>query len=329
MTRSLFALAVVLTALPGVAHAQANVPAFDLDRLSLNAGARETLTADTGDALPQGALRLTVAGQYQHAPLLLTLNDRVLGAYVAGRASVHVVGAYGVLPWLEVGAHVPVVVAQGGDDFTSRGYAPVASTALAAPALQGRASLLAEERGQPVDLTGALVVRLPLGSAEALAREPGAGFAVTPRLGVGRKVGFVRVGGEVGATLREATTLTLNPIEAADEVGSQLDMALAVSTTSGALRGELTVRGVVPFTAAPPSLEVLAGARLALLGGQIELLALAGPGLGKTPGTPAFRAVLGLAWMPTAPTAPPPPSQSAPPSGLQIEELGKKPADGE
>jgi len=293
----------------------AAVPAFDLDRLSLNVGARETLTADTGDALEQGALRLSVAAQYQHTPLLLSLNGRVLGAYVSGRASVHVTGAYAVLPWLELGAQLPVVVAQGGDDFSSRGYAQVASAGLGAPSLQGRFALLQESRGQPVDLTAAAQVMLPVGSAEALAREPGTGLALVPRVGLGKQLGFLRVGAELGATVREAASLTPGSTDPADEVGSQLQGALAVSTTEGVFRGELSLRGTLPLTSAPPSLELLAGGRLLLVGGQIELLALAGPGIGKTPGTPAFRALVGLAWSPPPPAAPPPP-----PKGLELED---------
>jgi outer membrane protein OmpA-like peptidoglycan-associated protein len=61
---------------------------------------------------------------------------------------------------------------------------------------------------------------------------------------------------------------------------------------------EATLRGEVPFTRAAASAELLLGARVPFLS-QFEVSALGGPGFGHTPGTPAWRALLGLAWTPS------------------------------
>lgn len=278
------------------------VPGFDLERFSFNPGSRETMTLGTADLLDARRLKVSAAGHYAHRPLVFAVDDRVAGALVASRVTAHLVAAYGVLDWLELGLQLPVVVAQTGDDLTALGVAPVASAGLGAPALQARLAFLRQSAGRPLDLGLTLGLTLPLGSGFALTRDPGPGLAFSPRLGAGASFGPVRVGAELGALLRGSAVLSPTSIVISDEVGSQFTFGVVASTTRALhrVRGELGLRGQVPFTRTGVGAELLAGVRAAFLDDdQLEVFALGGPGFGASPGTPAFRAVLGIAWAPS------------------------------
>lgn len=299
MTRATATLLLLATCLaaPASAQALAPVPAFELERLALNPGARETWLANTGDGLEARALRVALLGHYQHEPLVFTVDGVRAGAAVASRWTAHLLAGVGITDWLEAGLSLPVVLAQAGDDLSASGYAPPASTALGAPWLSARGTLLRQARAWPVDLALQLAFSLPLGAAEALTRDPGVGLAFAPRVGVGRAFGPVRLGAELGVLLREAQALSPRSRVLADEVGSAFSGALVVSTVGLPVHAELALRSEVPFTAAPAGVEVLGALRYRFLG-QLEVSVLGGPGLGKAPGTPAFRALLGLAWTP-------------------------------
>ena len=145
---------------------------------------------------------------------------------------------------------------------------------------------------------------LPLGSSDALTKDAGPGLAGRVHLGAGRTFAdVVRVGAEAGVLLRAGAELT--PGAAAPTVvGSAFTGGVVVSTAGHALRGEVSFRGQVPFTASPASAELLVGARFTFLG-DFEVSALGGPGFGHAPGTPAFRALLGFAWAPSFADEPP------------------------
>ena len=76
--------------------------------------------------------------------------------------------------------------------------------------------------------------------------------------------------------------------------------ALVVSTHALPVHAELAARVVAPFTTARASVE-LGGAVGTTFAKQFELTLLGGPGFGKTPGVPAFRAMLAFAWTPQLP----------------------------
>lgn len=308
-------LAFVAVAAPSLAQATQPIPGFELERFAPNPGARETLTLSTGDVLPARSLRLALLGHYQHAPLRYTLDGQTTGAAVGYRATAHLVGAYGITSWAEVSLALPVVVAQGGDDLSARGFSALPSFALGAPWLGGRLGLLREDEGRPLDLAVQLGLSLPLGSGDALTKDPGVGLAGRLQVGAGRSfAGVVRVGAEVGVLLRGAEDLTPQTSAVADQVGSAFVGGLAVSTVGHALKGELSFRGQVPFTAAPPSAELLFAARYGFAG-AFEVSAMAGPGFGRAPGTPAFRALVGFAWAPSfAPEAPARKAEETPPA---------------
>lgn len=294
--RLLFSVAL----LAGAAFAQTQpVPAFELERFAPNPGARETLTLATGDLLPARTLRVSLLGHYQHAPLVFTVDGQRTGSAVGYRVTAHVLAAYAITSWAEVSLALPLVLAQGGDDLSAYGFAAVPSLAMGAPWLGGRFGLLRQSDERPLDLAVQLGLSVPLGSAEGLTKDPGPGLAGRVQLGLGRTFAdVVRVGAELGVLLRGAADLSPSSTAVADQVGSAFVGGLAVSTKGYALRGEVSFRGQVPFTAAPLSAELLFGARFTFLK-DFEVSALGGPGFGHAPGTPAFRVVAGFAWAPS------------------------------
>lgn len=96
----------LLAALP--AHAQTSLPGFELEHLEVNPG-RGSVVARNGELLVPGGLSVGLAGQYQQLPLVLRNGERRV-ELVRNRASAVLSGSYGLLPWLEVGAQLPVVL---------------------------------------------------------------------------------------------------------------------------------------------------------------------------------------------------------------------------
>lgn len=276
----------------------ASAQGFDLERLSLNAGARETWLAQTGDGLTPLQLRVSLLGGYQHRPLVYTVDGKDVGAYVGSRWTAHVLAAFAVHEYLEVGLQLPVVLTQAGDDLSAQGLSPVTPTALGALKLSLRTTLMRQGRN-PVDLAIGATVGLPVGLTSALTKDPGLGLTFTPTLGVGYAFEMLRLGLELGVLVRGDRVLSPATTQVSDEIGSQFTAALVVSTAKlpVPLKAELAPRVTVPFTATGASVELLAAVRYLVLD-QLELSVLGGPGFGKTPGTPAFRVLFGATWTP-------------------------------
>ncbi|MBM7113238.1 OmpA family protein [Archangium primigenium] len=287
----LSALAVVLWATVSFAQ-PAGLPGFELERLELNPNGKGSLVVGTGELLPPGGFRLSLAGHYQRNPLVLYADGNRVGTLVSDRVLGHLLLAWTPLTWLELDAHLPLVAWQRGEDLSGRGFGAPATTGLGTPSAAVRVGLLAQRRQQPLDLSLELGVGLPLGSAETLSRD--GTFRFTPRLALGRRFGFLRAGLEVGALVRPATVL-YEDFNIEDELGNEVRLGAVLATTNRGLRGELNVRGSVPLTAQGRSMEVLAGLRLPA-GESAELYLLGGPGFGNAPGTPFFRVLLGVAF---------------------------------
>jgi outer membrane protein OmpA-like peptidoglycan-associated protein len=264
--------------------AQTAVPHFELERLELNTG-QGSLLSGNGELLVPGGLSAVMVGHYQHRSLMLTGQQVAL---VNHRASVVLAGSYGVLPWLEVGAQVPAVLWQKGSDSSSTGRLPPKAYGLGTPALQARFGLLSRRQEQPVDLAVDVAAGLPVGSKTALARDEGMRFRA--RATMGGQWGWLRPALEGGVLLRPP-----NPLFGKDSMKliPELRLGAGVATAPKGLRGELALQGAFSPDSKQPSLEVLGGVRLPLTPGW-ELLALGGTGMGRAPGTPHARVLLGL-----------------------------------
>ncbi|QRO01034.1 OmpA family protein [Archangium violaceum] len=276
------------------APAQTAASGFELERLELNTG-RGSLLAGNGELLVPGGVSAGLVGHYQHLPLVLR-NGGERMARVRHRASTVLAGSYGVLPWLEVGAQLPVVLWQQGGDSSHMGLPPLTAHGLGTPVLQARLGLLSLRQEQPVDLSVDLGAGLPVGSPSALARDPGMRFRA--RVTVGRRWGWLEPALDAGVLLRPSNPLSGT---ASTNLIPELRLGAGVAVTHKGLRGELAIRSAFSMDTRSPSIEVLGGVRMPLPHG-LELFALGGPGLGTAPGTPTARVLLGLGFH----TEPPP-----------------------
>jgi OOP family OmpA-OmpF porin len=267
------------------------IPSFELERLRLNPSGMGSWVLGTGELLPAGGYRLALVGHYENKPLVLFEDNAQVGVLVRHRATALLSAAVGLWDRVELGAQVPLLLLQQGDDLTARGVGPPqGGVAPGTPLLTVRLRLLAEHQEDPMDLAVGVNAGPGLGSAAALARE----LHATPSVMVGRRFGVLRTALDVGLTLRPRTILTPDE-NIQDEVGHALRLGAVLASTAGGLGGEVAAIGSVPLQREGYSLELLGGVRLPL-GEKLEAYGLAGLGLGSAPGTPRFRLLLGMSF---------------------------------
>lgn len=314
MKRTLLAALAAALLGPSAALAQAApLPAFDLERLTLDPSAVSSMVVGTGEVRPEGQARFSLAGHYENRPLVL-LDDGSMrgwgvgaeGTRAADVVKQRVTGHFGAsiqaTTGLELNVRIPIVLWQEG---TTGAVTP----RLAADGLGGAAAGLRYQlarQGSESSLNAAFAseVILPRGSTQAVAGAEK--WAFTPRLELGRNFGPFVVGGQLGALLRSGKTDFGN----SGVLGSEVNLGAVVATTGAPLRGELSVRGGIGREV-ETTMEILAGARYTFCSNW-EAFALGGPGFFEAPGTPRFRGVLGVAWVPAAPKAAAPAAAPAP-----------------
>lgn len=302
-------VAAFLVAWAGTAHAQEAVPTFELERLQLNPGARDSLVISGGRLLEDGHFRLSLSGHYERDPLVASRNAARLGAVISDRVTGHLAGAYGLGDGFEFGFQLPVVAWQQGEDASVTQIRPPAPMGLGTPEVSARLSLLSEEQGAPLALALGLGLGLPIGSAEAVAREPG--FVLTPRLGASKDMGLWRAAAEASFTLRSATRI------GSQTFGHHFGIAGGVSTVGDGFRAEVLARALLGVSGGGSDVEVLGGVRYPVLP-ELEVYALGGPGFGDMPGSPLFRVLLGAAFG-GRPPPPPPVDPCAPDQAQPVE----------
>jgi OOP family OmpA-OmpF porin len=292
---------------PFALRAQAlSTPTFDVERLSLDPSGVGSLVVGGGFTLPEGTLRLAIAGQYERNPLIVRANGTTPGALIANRVTAHLVAAFGVTDRLEFGFEVPMVAYQNGDDLKAYGLAPIESAGLGNPLLNARYSLLSTTRDAPVNLAIGLALGLPFGSPAALGGAGGSGTSLEPQVQVSRQIGPVLTSIEAGLLIRASQAIDSR------RVGTELELQAAGGLTEVAFRPELILRTGVPFTGGiPAGFEAMLAARHEVGIPQLEAFGLVGMGVGALPGTPVFRALLGLSWRPDFGKTPPPPEPGA------------------
>jgi outer membrane protein OmpA-like peptidoglycan-associated protein len=288
----LLALFTLLTGSTALAQ-PAGLPKVELERLTLNPGGTGSLLLGTGEVLPGGGYRFSLTGHYENDPLVLFVDGARVGSVVKHRATAHLAGAYGLTDWLELSAQVPLLVMQRGDDLTASGVGrPAEGFALGTPYLSARLGLLSQRNEDALDLAVGLSAGLPVGSAEALARD--SGVRMVPSLMVGKRFGFLRASAEAGMALRSRIIFS-DDANVNDEVGNEVRLGATLATTGEGLRGEVNVLAHLPLKDEGNSVEALAGLRLPL-SESLEGYAVAGVGFDKAPGTPSYRVLLGMAF---------------------------------
>jgi len=290
-------LALLLISTAALAQPQ-GLPTLELERLTLNPSGQGSLVLGTGEVLTHGGYRFSFAGHYQHDPLALFKDGVKQGSLVKGRITGNLMAAYGLFNWLELSVQLPLLLTQSGDDLTQFGLdKPSGGPGLGTPYLGARLGLLSQEDEKPVDLSLGASVGLPVGSASALAKDDS--VRILPSVMVGRRIGSLRAGLDAGLVVRSAAML-VDDQNIQDEVGTELRLGAVLASTGQGIRGELNLLGSVPFSRQGGTVEALAGARMPV-SAALEAYALAGVGLGDAPGTPTFRALLGMAYGRTPP----------------------------
>jgi hypothetical protein len=284
--------------LPDVGEAQSppTLPSFGLQRLHLEPSGLGSLVVGTGRTLAPGVVRVSLQGHYEHLPLnfLRTWDPSVnTSGLVENKFTGHVAAAVGVLPWLQLGAHLPYIIGQRGQRFLD--LTPPEGGGLGEPWLAVRAALWKMSEGAPVNVAAELASALPVGRAELLGRDR---YALAPRLQVGFVSEGFQVGGEVGALLRPRYDLSPLTRREHDVVGSELRLGATVTSrgqNDTATRPEVSVLLNVPLQGGRTSAEVLIGVRKHL-GPGVALYFLGGPGLGSAIDMPALRLLAGAAF---------------------------------
>ncbi|HEX8821091.1 MAG TPA: OmpA family protein [Archangium sp.] len=271
------------------AQSTEQLPGFDLERLDTNVG-RGTLLVGNGELLVPGGLSISLLGHYQSMPLVLSDGEQKLQV-VRDRATAQLSASYGVLPWLELGARVPFVLWQQGDDPAEAGLARLAAQGLGTPVLQARLGLLSRRHRQPVDLSADLGVGLPVGTGTALAGDAGPRFHA--RMVVGTTLGWLQPSLEAGVLFRPAILLDTSASIAKPGADSEVRVGAALATAGKGLRGELGLRATLAQQQV--SMELLGGVRFPLLVG-LDAFVQGGPGIGGAPGTPRFRMLAGVTF---------------------------------
>jgi OOP family OmpA-OmpF porin len=266
-----------------------SMPSFDLERLKLNPSGLGSWVMGTGELLPAGGYRVSLAGHYENQPLILYEDGSQLGVMVRHRITTVLSAAVGLWDRVELGAQLPLLLSQQGDDLTERGVpTPQSGPAPGTPLFTVRLRLLAERHKDPLDLAVGVNAGPAVGSASALARE----LSATPSFMLGRRFGPVRAALDAGILLRPKQILT-DDKNIQDELGHALRFGAGLASAAEGFGGELAAISSVPLRREGYSLEVLGGLRLPV-GKLLEVHSLAGLGMGTAPGTPQFRVLLGM-----------------------------------
>jgi OOP family OmpA-OmpF porin len=184
-------LAAVLLAAPAVL---AQVPQFDLERLTLDPSAVSSLVIGTGEILPVGQGRVSAAVHYENRPLVKLTDGQLvgrglpydgtrLGDVVGDRVTVHLGAAVTVTELLEVNFRLPVVAWQDATKGLP-GVAPVTASGLASPSAGLRVKFMDQESA-PLNAALGLEIIAPWGTGSALAGNTQWLFA--PRLELGHR----------------------------------------------------------------------------------------------------------------------------------------------
>jgi hypothetical protein len=201
----------------------------DTNPLWLPAGDSEFASVDSSPAQKPGVLATALSTQYAHKPIVLTApGPDPFGTEVDAVSHVLDVtlgASVGVLPRLEVGAALPVVLSQAGTGVstgTSLQSESISSMALRDPRLMVGFDLF-DAPGEELRLSGKLsyTLSLPLGDDSAFAGERGVVNA--PQVGVIARWRRFTFGTALGLRLRA-------PVRLGDaRVGSQLSTALGLA----------------------------------------------------------------------------------------------------
>lgn len=294
---------------------------FDLDSFKPAAPATGYLCEESTRLLPVGTLDLGLTYGYAFRPLVVRdqLNGGVAGDIVTYRSSVYATAAYGLHPRVDVGARLPVVVAQAGDvtvDLTGNGGVPrhPAAHALGDLDLLARVRLLAPVPDRRFQLTLTLPLGLPLGNTDGLVGTGSVSFR--PRLIAGWEGARLSASVSAGYELRQKTVVPGSTFVVGQAAAAGAGIAYLVMASKLAFIDTLTVlaEASMAIGLAQPEVGASASPAQGLIGLRTKLprgLVVqvgGGTGLNRSAGSPRMRALItvGRTWEPVARGTTPP-----------------------
>lgn len=296
------ATAVAALFVAGSAFAQSDrssvrLPALDVERFRLNAGAEESLIVQTGMLLPQGDARLSVSTQYAQGTAVTRVGEGYGDLRLGSRAMAHLTAAYAFSKWLQADVSVPLILFQNeGEALAQKGFAPVSSSGFGSPLLTLRSGILRQSEGMPVNLALSASFGVPIGDAAALARDPQPTSILAAA--VGRDLGYAKVGGQLALRMHSLENFSYRGLSTneADTVDHELHVGLSgLRQFMPKLSGEVGLLTDVSLKNVGVSVQPFVGARYELTK-ETEAFVGAGPAFGSLVGTAQFRAMAGLAY---------------------------------
>lgn len=300
-------LALAVALICGVASADHDPRArgFDAIPFKLTPFRGGAVTEGVSAGLP-GALRVSFFFDLAGGILPLRVGAQHVGELIPWRLDAHLIGAYQLSRRWEVGADLPLVLAQA-DNLSllgELGFPQPGVRSFVPGDLRLFGKVLALDAGaSPLGVAGVLEVRLPTGDEQSFAGD--LGVVLAPRIAVERTVGPVRLVANLGVRLRyHAQFLNLyvgNEYTFGASAAVKLPDWSWFTRTEALLELNASTPTEAPFTFAQADslktpISFLVGAR-ARVRGPIGAFVFAGRGLGPSGyGRESFRIIAGVRY---------------------------------
>lgn len=261
---------------------------YNLERLRLDTAALGSLVLGAGEVQAPSTYRLSLGLHYEREPIALADDGHLRGrgllashdfgdGIVENRLTAHLTGVVGIVKGLELGLEVPIVAWQNGADGLD-------TAGVAAPTIG-----LKVGSSTPSDFGAALSFAVQPKWTGSLDFGGNSSWTALPGAALSWRLGSHMLMANAGLLLR-TEKIDLG----AQENGSEAQVGLGWSMTSGALRYEVTGRAAFELSGVGESAELLGGVRWQQ--GPLEVFGIAGPGFMDLAGTPTFRALIGVAF---------------------------------
>jgi OmpA-OmpF porin, OOP family len=290
---------------------------FTLDRFQPSPAGDRFFDVQGGDPGGELAPRLMILGDYAYRPLVLYRNngDDEQGTVVSSRLLLHLGGSLSLWNRLWVSANMPLALLTDGQNQSVDGSTFASPTGFAAGDLRfGLRLRLAGEVGSIASLAIGGYIYVPTGNKDKLAGDGSVHAA--PSVILSGENDDIAYAVNAGINIRKQSTAPDLTTTLGSELtfGAGFAFLLADKTVQlgPELYGSTAMVGKDRFARATTNMEGLLGLRIRV--GSLVFGVAAGPGITQGMGTPTFRAVGSLAYvpLPEKPLPPPPPPRARP-----------------
>jgi outer membrane protein OmpA-like peptidoglycan-associated protein len=316
-TKRLAALCVLAAATTAASASFAQ--GFTLDRFQPAPAGDRFFGVQGGDPGGELAPRLMLLGDYAYKPLVAYSDgggNNEVGTVVSHQLVLHLAGTLALWNRLWISANMPLALVIDGQNQDVNGLQVSSPSGFAAGDLRAGLRLrLVGELDSLATLALAAYVYIPTGNKDKLAGD--GEVHVLPALVLSGEDDNIAYAVNAGFNIRKQSIGDYPTAASELTFGGAFGFLLADKTVQlgPEIYGSTAMVGNDSFARATTNVEGLLGARMRL--GQIVLGAGAGPGISRGAGTPTFRGVLSLAWVPLPekplPPPPPPPRKPQPP----------------